>query len=629
MLHALVDLDRRLREQGELPPSGYSVYSAPILWRVQVWPGEPGRTAVGEDESDAPLPASGRTVNIRPYPLGDTGAYVLGRETKADGKPDRNAEKKHAAFRDLLADLLGAEEVQSEPLRDAIQTLLDGLDAAQAHPLAERVEADAWLQVVPEAGPLAGQPLHLHDEVQAWWRRQLAEAVMGGGGHRGACAVTGEDGLLVSRIPGKGYLRGKDVKIQSLNQDAYVSFVGGTGAKDRTHIGLSFEAADAANRTLGYLARHERHHKTVVYDKSSGLATLTAVYWLAERDATAPEAVEIGGEHFDPQKALDFLTAPIDVLRGSDKAPEADLAQLDALLSVPYSSNEARLRLDERAFQLALVSMVEVRLVLRDWLSVGVGTLLDRLRRYLDAAKLVTFYGDEVRAPTHREILSHLGARDPNLGRALLYAAYAGRPISEAVLRPALARLKRTTLGGGDDRARPYREHALLALVKLVLTQGDSDAAIRLQHLDPMRNQQAYQCGRLLAVLEYIQAQSHRAGTNNPKARLNTTLTAKYYGAASAAPGTVFGVLLRTANASHLRKLEGNEKWRGSYVNLSKSLGEVLGAVEDAGGFPTSLSLRDQAEFALGFYAQRAHHYGGSADGTSDNDSDASPDSDA
>ena len=99
--------------------------------------------------------------------------------------------------------------------------------------------------------------------------------------------------------------------------------------------------------------------------------------------------------------------------------------------------------------------------------------------------------------------------------------------------------------------------------------------ALEAEHASP-----AYHCGRLLAVIEAVQ----RAALPG----VNATIIDRYYGAASSTPAVVFGALLRGA----------------AYVNLQRRLEDVMSRIGD---WPTTLALRDQALFSLGYYHQRAH----------------------
>lgn len=115
-----------------------------------------------------------------------------------------------------------------------------------------------------------------------------------------------------------------------------------------------------------------------------------------------------------------------------------------------------------------------------------------------------------------------------------------------------------------------------------------------MSELDLSNREPAYLCGRLLAVLEAIQARA----LNNP----NATIVDKFYGSASSAPASVFGTLLHGAQA-HLSKLRKDERSRGAYLALEQRLEEILEPLQE---FPTTLTLQEQGLFALGFYHQRA-----------------------
>jgi len=100
----------------------------------------------------------------------------------------------------------------------------------------------------------------------------------------------------------------------------------------------------------------------------------------------------------------------------------------------------------------------------------------------------------------------------------------------------------------------------------------------------------AYLCGRLLRILEHAQQVAV-----NPKA----TLIDRYYGSASSAPGAVFGLLFRNGQA-HLAKLRTERP--GLHTNLQKDVSEVMAGLES---WPRTLTLQEQALFALGYYHQR------------------------
>ena len=110
--------------------------------------------------------------------------------------------------------------------------------------------------------------------------------------------------------------------------------------------------------------------------------------------------------------------------------------------------------------------------------------------------------------------------------------------------------------------------------------------------LDSGNTDQAYLCGRLLAVLERAQRSAIR--------NLNTTIVDRFYGTASTAPQSVFSRLIRGSRA-HLSTLERDS--RGAYNAIQTQLEEVMSGIE---AFPKTFNLEQQGLFALGYYHQRA-----------------------
>lgn len=110
--------------------------------------------------------------------------------------------------------------------------------------------------------------------------------------------------------------------------------------------------------------------------------------------------------------------------------------------------------------------------------------------------------------------------------------------------------------------------------------------------LNPDHPHPAYHCGRLFAVLAYIQFKA--------LGDVGAGIVQRYYAAASATPALVLGRLIRTAQF-HLSKIE-EPKVRGG---LDKRLGEIWLHLTDR--VPTTLTLEEQTLFALGYYHQKAY----------------------
>ena len=107
--------------------------------------------------------------------------------------------------------------------------------------------------------------------------------------------------------------------------------------------------------------------------------------------------------------------------------------------------------------------------------------------------------------------------------------------------------------------------------------------------LDPDRTEPAYHLGRLFAALEKVQDDA-MPGTN-------ATIKDRYFGAASATPGSVFPRLIRMSQ-HHAAKLEN----QGHKVTHERRVQEIVGRLD---GFPAHLPLPAQGLFAVGYYHQR------------------------
>jgi len=244
---------------------------------------------------------------------------------------------------------------------------------------------------------------------------------------------------------------------------------------------------------------------------------------------------------------------------------------------------------DDTGFYATALSASGGRVVVREWLESTVGTVRINLAKWFLRQRLVDSYGD-----SHRPIgvyplaasLYHDARRDmtPNVPAALIRSALLARALPSWLLQKAVLR-NRTEQGVSYPR---------MVLCKMLLNPGhelreEEDA---MTSLDFDNSEPAYVCGRLLAELERIQQLAV-----NPKA----TIIDRYFGAASAAPGSVFGALLRGAQ-SHLAKLRKEKP--GAHIAIQHSIEEILGKLP--GSFPSTLSLSDQAVFSLGYYHQRA-----------------------
>lgn len=608
MLNEIAELARSLESEGTLLPVGFSPYREPLKWVVHIKPGNPLSVYLEKTETARPRPYSAkRTSGIVPYPLVDEAAYALGVDRETGGTSDRRAAAKHAAFLKLLQKIQHSPIVQDTALKEALNVLQRTLSQQlfRNDPRFPEILSKDWVAFTFEGAGLEGQLLFEHEEIKQFWAEHLSREVTA---HKktslvshGTCSVCNRHAQLVRIAPTKvKKLSGGDRQLMSLNASAFVSFA--SDISD-AHLGVCLRCAEHISQTLNHLIQDDRHRKTLLLALQAGgkvnydsPANQVAVFW-----QKSPQEGDID------RQEIELSTLSVAALMESGPEVEATLNLLQSFLETPWSPKDYALGIPDNRFFLAVLSPNgKGRIALREWIAVTLNDLKDRLRAYLQALKLRSPEGSASRPPTIPEIVvalrnaqnrkGGLAEISPNLVRGLLRTAYLGTPPPPGLLEAAVKRLR-------SPRGREFQPinrqpapfQVLAAVLKLALYYGTKEAET-MEHLNPLHLDPAYLCGRLLAVLEEAQ---RRAATG----KLNTTLVDRFYGAAATGPAAAFAPLLKLAHTAHLPKIRRENR---GYRQLDQTLTDIMTKLEAAGGFPLTLSLSAQAQFALGFYHQRA-----------------------
>ena len=115
----------------------------------------------------------------------------------------------------------------------------------------------------------------------------------------------------------------------------------------------------------------------------------------------------------------------------------------------------------------------------------------------------------------------------------------------------------------------------------------------------------AYNCGRLLAIFDDLQMQAHGYKLEG------AGVVERYYGSASSAPNSAFGILWRL-HQHHLRKISRNgDTGKRAAEAIKRRIGDIAALFPQPASnlppqFPRTFSLQEQGRFALGFYQQMA-----------------------
>lgn len=610
MFSALAELGRTLEADPDsrLPPTGYASYREPIKWVLHLWP---DRVSLAQTSIEMARPFSGRTSGIEAHLLADEAAYVLGATMNEDGTIDAAATLKHTGhFRPLYQALRAAPDHCAPELMEAIDWLDRALreDLVQVDPLLKDVRSKDWVSIMPEEGPLSETHLFMHPAAQAFWVQEMTKRCSLGENKHGVitvtlgrCAICCVSRPLVRKLPLKVKLAAA-TPLHSLNESAFTSYIGGASPDKRAHLGVCFVCADLAARAFNHLGETGRNRVRIATHptKRDALANQFAMYWLK---APVPVHSEAGELDLGEDQGIDW-SAP---MVGIEQLPQATLQQMETLLRSPWVPSSANLNIDDFGFYLAILSPNVGRIAVREWLPLSIETVRAALSKYLDATRMVSLFGDRVTPVSIATIVEALGSEGADMTRALVRTAYTQSSPPRGLLFLAGQRLnalnarERSLRDRQQARRGDQRKHwddrwplALAAAIKVV-RYLEREEMPQMSEVNAELASAAYQCGRLLAVLEEAQQVYtwHKMGE-----RLKVSIVQRAYGGACSTPASVLGRLYKLASTAHLP--DSSEYLKREVEAISTRLVEL-------GGIPQKLDLANQAEFGLGFYQQRAH----------------------
>ncbi len=606
MFRELVALGKQLDREDKLPPVGFYNYKQPIRWIVHLWP---DRVYVEETELYRSRPFESRSSAFRAYPLADEASYALGVTGKKDGGYDKKSSEKHEAFRSLIRRMLASPQVRDSALRQSVNWLNEALETGRirSDPRFSEILPKDWVSFMPGEGPLKGQHLFEHPDVKDFWIKELAgrnAATVGGKAIMGECAICGQIRPLVKKVPKVKLI--STVPLHSLNTDAFVSYLAKREAFKQAHLGVCFTCGETAARAFNYLSNSNQHRKLLIGDhrKHDSTANQIALFWLKG----PASSLQVGDTSLSLDDILNISGNVLAEVRPNKKnAPPVELSQLAHLLELPWKPRESGLRLDDYGFYLAVLSPNVGRIALREWISVSLEAWKGNLADYLQATRIVSPRGDPPRPHSISTLLGAVGGSkaqalnsNPNFTRGLLRTAYLGHTPPHGLLESAVSRFRIPTVL--QSQRESWRIQALASAIKLGLFYGKEEMKT-MEELNPKWNRPAYLCGRLLAILEQAQLRASNFG-------IKQTIVDRSYGAASTAPKSIFSGLIRLATVAHLPKARRD---------INEQMEEVMVKLDESGGFPKTLTLAQQAEFALGFYHQRAAFRVGSSNASKKN----------
>lgn len=517
---------------------------------------------------------------IKPFFMWDKAEYVLGvlpsNKNKLEDKKRKEEKAKTIAKNDAF---IAFHQQQLADSEDAgIRALLAFLKQWQPERLAEIQSVDDELRDANLVFMLEGEHQFLHEkpEVNKIWKSLVETEATDV--HK--CLITGTNSKVARIHPAIKNIRGGDkpgYSIVTFNAKAFESYGKSQGANSP----ISEQAAFAYTTVLNQLLQKGS-------DQCLHLGDTSLVFWAEADEANKAELAE---------DAFSMLLND----RADDESETQNLARALEALSKgrPISDWNPEVEEDTRVYVLGLAPNAS-RLSIRYWEA---GTL------QIFAERLAQHYQDMMLEPkpwktppsAYRLLLQAAPHRDgskpkmddvsPHLGGELLRAILTGGRYPQSLLTNLIMRMR------ADGDISSLR----VALCKAVITRhhrlnNTHNKEIPMS-LDKTNTDPGYLLGRLFAAFESVQEMALGG-------KLNSTIRDKYYGSASATPGSVFPVVVRNGQ-NHLSRLRKDKP--GLAVNIEKAIAEIMDKLN--GTFPKSLRIEDQGHFAIGYYHQKNISY--------------------
>ncbi len=415
--------------------------------------------------------------------------------------------------------------------------------------------------------------LHERTAAKALWAKLLSEASQA---ELGTCLVTGERTTLARLHTAiKGIYGGQSSggSIVSFNADAFESY----GKIQGNNAPVSEVAAFKYTTALNYLLNRDNRHCLTIGDAST-------VFWAVAADSS---------------QAYQTEQLFMQIVQPSDEGETAQLRPLVEQLAQgrPLAEISPDIDPSTRFYLLGLAPNAS-RISIRFWLDSSFGELAQRIGEHFQDLALdplpwrqpPSIYRLLIQLVPHRDGQKPRADEIPaHLAGELMRSVLTGARYPQALLSQLLLRAR------CDGHISPLR----IAMIKAVLQRDYRKNFTKEKtpmSLDVNFSNDAYQLGRLFAVLERIQSAAIKDA--------NATITDRYFGSASTVPYSVFPRLV-AGGKHHLSKIRKDKP--GFAINLDKDLTEIIGKLPQS--FPKHLSIQDQGRFAIGYYQQREQFF--------------------
>lgn len=501
-----------------------------------------------------------------------------------DEKADKNVPTKHDFFLSML-EQGGAYEPKFLTLAHAL-----GDDEVRG-----QIAAELAGQKIKPSDPIGftvdGMPLEASEAFLAWWEQYRTIFSPAAAGALTPCLITGEAVTPLATVPKVSGLyavggHSSGDAFLCFDKDAFQSY----GLKKSANAAVSEEAMTAVNAAL-----------TELIGKAHKIGGAKMVHWYSCDVPEDPfdEIIDGFGEAGDEE----------------DSGEAEAMAEAKALITaVPRGEKPA---LPNARYYIMPLSGAGGRMMVRGWYEGRFETLYQNTELWFSDLRLVSPDGKGLARPPklsaicvrflkpggdEKKLWERVDDELKGLTTRLLDAIITGAPLPDEAAVRALRYLRSASVnqtGGDKPKLKLESETIAFQFLKAWLLRRQrmkGEKELMGESKSTVQSSPAYLCGAMLAVYGEIQKKS------SPD--VNVNVVERYYSAASATPAFVLGRLAQLS-VHHLRKLD--QGLAAKFRRILDSLAQQMGARE----IPTTLNIEQQAQFALGYYQQRAALYQG------------------
>lgn len=419
------------------------------------------------------------------------------------------------------------------------------------------------------------------EAVHDYWRQTFIAEMEASEGSaiRGLCLVTGNANapIMATHLPKIGGVPGATptgALLVSFDKESFTSY----GFDKSYNAPVSAAAVTAYANALNFLLRD--------HDHSLRIGNTALCFWARQSEEVTRRMSRLL-DRPRPEAVREFLRAPF--------TGDADRASLkyDRFYSVMLGGNAGRV-------------------VVRHWMQTTVERAVENFSQWFVDLDITPYAPvndkeNETSPPLSLYRLALTTVREakdlqPETMTQLYRAALEGSAPSLMLAKKIVNRFNVDLVRDGLNALRNLSRFALL---RLIINRNRKEDEPMIEPALSDTEDTAYNCGRLLAIFDDLQMAAHDYKLEG------AGVIERYYGAASSAPNTAFGILWRL-HQHHLKKLaRTGDNGRAKAEAIKRKIEEIACRFRQRDPrfppeFPRAFDMRAQGRFALGFYQQKA-----------------------